>query len=57
MPNSLPLPPALQILLEKREEEDRRKADRREQQLPVENDQRGRAPRRQRKRRSEDRNS
>ena len=55
MPNSLPLPPDLQILLEKREDDDRREADRRQQDVPIENDQRGRAPRRQRKRRGEDR--
>lgn len=55
MPNTLPLPPDLNILLEKRDEDDRREADRRQEQLEVENDQRGRAPRRQRKRRDEDR--
>ena len=55
MPNSLPLPPELNILLEKRDESDRREDDRRQEQVAVENDQRGRAPRRQRKRRSDDR--
>ncbi|MGZ0172916.1 MAG: hypothetical protein ACKVHE_25560 [Planctomycetales bacterium] len=55
MPNSLPLPPELDILLGKRDETDRREAERRQQYEPVENEQRGRAPRRQRKRRGEDR--
>jgi hypothetical protein len=55
MSNTLPLPPELQFLLEKREDDERRGADRRQQDVPVENDQRGRAPRRQRKRRDEDR--
>lgn len=55
MPNSLPLPPELSILLEKRDDSDRRENDRRQQTVPVSNDQRGRAPRRQRKRRGDDR--
>ena len=55
MPNSLPLPSNLQILLEKRDESDRRETERRQEDVSVENDQRGRGPRRQRKRRGEDR--
>jgi hypothetical protein len=55
MPNSLPLPQELNILLEKRDESDRREDDRRQQSLPVDSEQRCRAPRRQRKRRDDDR--
>lgn len=55
MPNILPIPSELQLLLEKREAETRRTEERREQTIDVENDERKGTDRRQRRRRSQDR--